>query len=358
MVKIGFETSAKGGPGIFLNRLRAEMESLGAFSTSGADVWLQLSHKPLSPDRPSGSKLMMRTAGGYYYRHYLLKKPALLPLPWPLHWIDSRISQRRNDRLNALIRENLALADGIVFQTEFTRRMVQHFVLQTPPGEIILNGVDVQHFSPPAESDRVGKKGLDILVSHQFRPHKRLHDVVRLVARLRLALPQSQPITLHVLGGDSRNAFAQAKTVIDREGMEDVVKFWGLQPPESLPDFYRRCDLMIALPLWDPCPNTVVEAVSCGLPVITTSAGGIPEIIGPAGRVIQEDLPLVYTDHHHKGRIPAVDINAALHETLILLERLSDYRALARERALERLDIRLTARNYLAYAERLLAGKG
>lgn len=352
MVKIGFDATAKGGPGIFLTRLQNCLQEMDAFSTENPHAWLQLSHKPLPPAGQKYGKLMVRTAGGYYYRNYLISKPLIVPLPW----VDDFVSQRRNEKLNRPIRNMLAKADGVVFQSEFTRTMVRHFILPCASGNVIMNGVDLRTFRPPEHSERSGKKGLDILVSHQFRPHKRLHDVIRVVSKLRdLQRPSHQPITLHVLGGDSRNAFEMAKAVITQERMEDCVKFWGHQPAETLPNFYRRCDFMMALPLWDPCPNTVVEAISCGLPVITTKAsGGIPEIMDQAGRIVSETVPLNFMDHHHAQYIPEVPAEETLRETCALLAQLEDYRALAREQAIQCLDIRHIAKQYLDYALRLI----
>ncbi len=350
MIRLGFDATAKGGPGIFLSRLQTALEAMDAFSADKPDVWLQLSHKPIpaeyleslssrSDKRPC--RLLVRTAGGYYARHYFINKPGIIRLPV----LDDWYSRRKNERLNAPIREALRHADGIVFQSQFTYWMVQHFIGPTPPGRCILNGVDTRLFSPEP-GERRHKKNIDILVSHQFRLHKRLHDVVRTVAQLKQLSPE-RPITLHVLGGDSRDAFHYARQAIAETGMADNVKFWGQQPPERLPDFYRQCDFMIALPLWDPCPNAVVEGISCGLPVITTEAGGIPEIIGEAGRVITEKLPLYYTDHHHYPFLPRVNIEQAAHEAHHVLEQIDEYRALARERALSTLSIEGIASQYI-----------
>jgi glycosyltransferase involved in cell wall biosynthesis len=348
MIRIGFDASAKGGPGIFMSRLQAALETMGAFSVDRPDVWLQLSHKPIPAEwldankrRQQSRRLLVRTAGGYYARHYLIHKPNIIQLPG----VDDWYSRRKNERLNAPIRQALQQADGIVFQSQFTYRMVQQFITPTGPGACILNGVDIRIFSPEP-GERRNKKSVDILVSHQFRLHKRLHDVIRTVAHLKTLTPE-RPLMLHVVGGDGRDAFHYAKQAIAETGMENNVRFWGQQPTERLPEIYRLCDFMIALPLWDPCPNAVVEGVSCGLPVITTEAGGIPEIIGEAGRVITEKLPLHYTDHHHYEFLPRVDIEQAAQEAHHILEQIDGYRLLARERALSTLGIEGIARQYL-----------
>jgi glycosyltransferase involved in cell wall biosynthesis len=166
--------------------------------------------------------------------------------------------------------------------------------------------------------------------------------------------PDREPIRLHVVGGDSRNAFDVAQRVMAEEGVSESVHFWGAQLPEALPQFYRRCDFMLALPLWDPCPNAVVEALSCGLPVVATDAGGIPELVGEAGRIVPEPLPLSYADHERYERLPPAPVEQVAEEAARLLERLDDYRALARERAVSALDIRMIALQYLKAAEQLI----
>lgn len=57
------------------------------------------------------------------------------------------------------------------------------------------------------------------------------------------------------------------------------VEFLGAVAPEKMPEIYDRADVYLNSPNIDNMPNSIIEAFSCGLPVISTDAGGIPYIV-------------------------------------------------------------------------------
>ena len=67
------------------------------------------------------------------------------------------------------------------------------------------------------------------------------------------------------------------------------VKFLGAVAPEKMPEIYDRADIYLNSPNIDNMPNSIIEAFSCGLPVISTNAGGIPYIVetGKTGLLVE-----------------------------------------------------------------------
>lgn len=57
------------------------------------------------------------------------------------------------------------------------------------------------------------------------------------------------------------------------------VNFLGKVPSERMGELYDRCDLYVNTPNIDNMPASIIEAFACGLPVVTTNAGGIPFIV-------------------------------------------------------------------------------
>jgi len=43
---------------------------------------------------------------------------------------------------------------------------------------------------------------------------------------------------------------------------------------------YQKGDMLLHFKYKDPCPNVVIEALACGLPVIGSESGGLPELVG------------------------------------------------------------------------------
>ena len=56
--------------------------------------------------------------------------------------------------------------------------------------------------------------------------------------------------------------------------------FTGVYTQAEAPDIYRRASALIMTKHLDPCPNTVIEAMACGLPIIYSASGGVPELVG------------------------------------------------------------------------------
>ncbi len=65
-------------------------------------------------------------------------------------------------------------------------------------------------------------------------------------------------------------------------GLKSCVEFAGPQPQESLPDWYRACDLVVLPSLSEGIPNVLRECQACGRPFAASRVGGIPEITDPA----------------------------------------------------------------------------
>jgi glycosyltransferase involved in cell wall biosynthesis len=64
------------------------------------------------------------------------------------------------------------------------------------------------------------------------------------------------------------------------QSVPDSVRIHGFVPRTELLKSYGRADVAVVPSFWDNSPNTVYEAMASGLPVVGSSVGGIPELIG------------------------------------------------------------------------------
>ena len=82
----------------------------------------------------------------------------------------------------------------------------------------------------------------------------------------------------------------------------------------ELPSYYRGADLMLHLAYVDWCPNAVLEAIKCEVPVITTHNGGVPELIQGSGVIIRNDpdYNLEFLDHNSLPKINATLMGEAI----------------------------------------------
>lgn len=98
--------------------------------------------------------------------------------------------------------------------------------------------------------------------------------------------------------------------LLQKEGGLETVEFIDPVPYHQLVEHYQRADIMVVPSLYDNSPYTCQEAMSCGLPVVGTSAGGMPEYIddGKNGIIVPPKDPdslaaaILYLLEHTKIR--------------------------------------------------------
>ena len=114
-------------------------------------------------------------------------------------------------------------------------------------------------------------------------------------------------------------------------GISDRVCLTGPYRQEDAPEIYQWADSLVMTKHNDPCPNTVLEAMACGLAVLYSNTGGVPELVGDCG--IALNCEQSWTAIH----VPEItDIAAGMVEIAPLTE---DLGAAARARAVDKFDI-------------------
>lgn len=147
---------------------------------------------------------------------------------------------------------------------------------QASPERIRLatNGVDGERFSPEQRAwyrhqmrawMGVEQDLLLLLVAHNFRL-KGVEQAIRAVADLKDARPT---VRLFVAGSGQAAPYVK---LAEELGIADRVRFLG--PVKDPIPLYAAADIYVQPTFYDPCSLVVLEALSCGLPVVTTKANG------------------------------------------------------------------------------------
>ena len=79
--------------------------------------------------------------------------------------------------------------------------------------------------------------------------------------------------------------------------LNDYFRYIGTYNQDFAPIIYNKADAYIMLKYLDPCPNTVIEAMACGLPILYSKSGGLTEIVGKNcgyGMVVEENWEKKY----------------------------------------------------------------
>ncbi len=85
----------------------------------------------------------------------------------------------------------------------------------------------------------------------------------------------------------------EVKGFIDENGLRDKVQIVDWISHGDLPDYYNKLKLLVLPSYTEGLPNVVIEAMSCGTPVLVTSVGAIPDIVldGFTGFILKNTSP-------------------------------------------------------------------
>jgi glycosyltransferase involved in cell wall biosynthesis len=240
----------------------------------------------------------------------------------------------------------LERSNKIIAVSDFTRReLLQYYKVKEDKIRVIHNGVDVNKFQPTGDK-RKAKEALG------FSPDDiAILSVGRLYARKGLfTLIESMPLVARkfknakfiIAGKGHSNEMKKLVSYAAKLGVKDNIVFTGYFPDKKLPKLYQAADIFAFSTFYENLPFAVLEALSSGLPVVTTNVGGIPEMIdsGRNGFLVQPfnarelaDRVLYYLEH------PAAA---------------SEMGFLARKTILERFDWRLIVKKVLAVYDEAL----
>lgn len=228
-------------------------------------------------------------------------------------------SERMNFQLSFIRRW---LADVIVYQSGFTRDWWNTvFGTLKKPAHVVLNGVDLNTFSPgkqsslPSDFIRLlvvegsfkGGHGRDLL--NAVEAAQRLSDFLK--CKVELAVAGNAP-------QDMRSQVSLARLA--------SVRWLGVIPHEEIPALDRSAHLLFPAEINAACPNSVVEALACGLPVVSYATGSIPELVGQDG-----GITVPYGTNYWKLEAPKTE--ALARAAAEVLDNLENFRLSARLRA-------------------------
>jgi len=216
----------------------------------------------------------------------------------------------------ALIRKQFA--DRVIYQSQFIRKWWQDWYGNIQkPAEVIINGVDLNSYSPNGEQQRPKNIYRMLLLEGSLAGglNSGLFHALSIAEELNKKFPMEVVVAGKVDEKTQQNL--QSKV---------PVKFLGTIAREKIPQLARSSHLMYCAEVNPPCPNSVIESLACGLPVIGFDTGSLKELISEdAGRVVP------YGANPWKLETPHILSLAKSAEEI--LSKQEQFRAAARKRA-------------------------
>jgi glycosyltransferase involved in cell wall biosynthesis len=174
------------------------------------------------------------------------------------------------------------LATHILYQSAFARDWWNDWRGAPPqPSSVVHNGVDLTEYQPHGPGDRPSDRHRILVVEGNLGGgyDMGLENAVDLAA----ALMSNHGFRTEIMVVGKTSA-SQRSTVESRARVE--IRWAGAVPPESIPELDRSAHMLFSADLHPACPNSVIEALACGLPVAAFDTGALKElVVGDAGRL-------------------------------------------------------------------------
>lgn len=160
----------------------------------------------------------------------------------------------------------LSRADALVVPSGFLLAVFAHYGLAA---RVIPDTIDLARFSVPRQNH-----GAQIIVTRNLEPVYDIATALHAFAKVLAARPDAR---LDIAGsgplGDSLAALAK------RLGIDHAVTFHGRMEPLQIASLLSSADVLLNPSLADNLPNSVVEALAAGVPVVSTRVGGVPYLV-------------------------------------------------------------------------------
>ena len=178
-----------------------------------------------------------------------------------------------------VVEKTLRTAAAVVVPSGFLKDVFARYGVET---EIVPNIVDLERFRPvPGERNggglvrrSLGEGGPRLLIARHLEP---IYDVETGLRAFQILRDRYPTAVLDVAGsGPDRKRLERLSGEL---GLERSVRFLGQVANEIMPSLYQSADIALNPSLVDNMPISVLEALASGVPVVSTSSGGIPAMV-------------------------------------------------------------------------------
>lgn len=210
----------------------------------------------------------------------------MLPFdPVALASASSRTLILKNYILKKLMIRTMDSAAHTIFISEYAKKSIQPF-LRLNDSSIIYHGI-AKEFIP---CKKILDEGVDyILYVSRFEPYKNHLNVIKAYEKLSPAIRAKYKLLL--AGEFMEPSYGLCIKYVKDKSLEAYIDIKGKVPYEKLPTLYQQAALFVFASSCENCPNILLEAIGCGVPVITSQTEPMPEFAKDSALYFDESDP-------------------------------------------------------------------
>ncbi|HRQ05109.1 MAG TPA: glycosyltransferase family 4 protein [Nitrosomonas halophila] len=168
------------------------------------------------------------------------------------------------------IKPSLKHVQAVIVPSAFLKSVFEKYGIKAI---IVPNIIDLERFSMPAGTER-RLEAPHIIVTRNLEPIYDIATAIYAFARVKTVMPAAR---LTIAGsGPERSSL---ECLVTELKMADSVHFTGRLENEAIATLYQQADLMVNPSLVDNMPNSILEALASGVPVVSTNVGGVPFLV-------------------------------------------------------------------------------
>ncbi len=168
------------------------------------------------------------------------------------------------------VKPSLMRASQLVVPSTFLQEVFAGYGVTA---QVIPNIIDTDRFRP-ADQQASLQQPLQIVVTRNLEA---IYDIATAIRTLAALQQRGLDCQLAVAGSGPEEH--NLRQLVQELGLTDKVSFLGRLEREQMAAHYQNADIFLNSSRVDNMPNSLLEAMACGLPVVSTDAGGIPRMV-------------------------------------------------------------------------------
>jgi glycosyltransferase involved in cell wall biosynthesis len=221
------------------------------------------------------------------------RRAAQVVTVFDLHFLHARhdVSGPARRDFPDLVRDHVQRADHVIAGSAYAAGLVGR-ELGVPAARITTTPLGAPRWAEAVRARRGGDPGSTILFVGTLEPRKNLGVLLDAYARLVETSPGAPPL---VLAGRPMPAAAAWLARLDTPPLAGRVRTLGYVDDATRQRLYAEARMLVLPSVDEGFGLTALEALACGVPVVASAAGSLPEVVGRSGLLVDPGRPDAWT---------------------------------------------------------------